>query len=298
MQALLALARRVAASNIPVLILGETGVGKERIADVLHAESGRSGPLVAVNCAALPLTLAESELFGHVRGAFTGADGTRRGLIAAASGGSLFLDEVGDLDLTVQAKLLRVLEEGEVRMVGDTRSTPVDIRIIAATCRDLPAAVRERRFRDDLYHRLAGIVLTVPPLRDRQDDILPLACQFLADAGGTGRELPDETAEWLCRRPWLGNVRELRQAVRRAVVLGGATLRPEDFELFVTGGSAAPFDLDAWLSGRRWDEIERDVLAWAIDRYGGVRSAAKALGRARSTVSDRALRFGLSPRSR
>lgn len=288
---------RVAPSTLPILLLGETGSGKDVIARCLHAASGRSGPLVAVNCAALPESLADTELFGHVRGAFTGADRSRDGLIVQAHGGMLLLDEVGDLGPAVQAKLLRVVEDGAVRRVGSNAVVPVDVRIVAATNRDLAAAIAAGRFRSDLYHRLAGVTLTVPPLRERPEDIEPLARWFLAEAAAERRapapRLSDAAIARLAARPWPGNVRELRQAVRRGVLLGGAVLTPADFEE-PDGPSRAcePGDL-SWLDGRRWYEIERDVLAWALARYGNARRAAIALGLPRSTLADRMKRRGV-----
>ena len=216
-----ALAARVAPRGTTVLITGETGVGKERLARWLHAASSRSrGPFVAVNCAALADGLLESELFGHVRGAFTGAVQDRKGLFEAAHGGTLFLDEIGDVSAPLQAKLLRVLEDREVRRVGETATRRVDVRLIAATNRSLKEEVVQRRFRRDLYYRLRVVELMLPPLRARPEDVLPLARAFLDQkAAQVGRTLVGFTPEAvasLLAYAWPGNVRELENLVERA----------------------------------------------------------------------------------
>ena len=288
---------RVARSEIPVLLHGETGSGKEVVARLIHGCSGRRGPFVALNCAAMPTTLAESELFGHVRGAFTGADRATTGVFEQAHGGTLLLDEIGELDLAVQAKLLRVLEDGCVRSVGGDRLIRCRSRIIAATHRQLEVAASDGRFRDDLYHRLAGVTLLVPPLRERPEDIPQLVARFLREeAPEPGQvELGPETLDFIAQQRWPGNVRELRLAVRRAVLLGGPVLGPSDF---ATAPLVRPAnaDLDApdgWLEGRTWADIERGVLAWAVARYGGASAAARALDCPRSTVHDRVRRLGI-----
>ena len=218
---------QVAAQPVPVLILGPTGVGKELVAEEIHRQSARAGRFVAVNCAGLPETLAESELFGHVPGAFTGANQRREGLFVAANGGTLFLDEIGEAPASVQAKLLRALALGEVRAVGSTDTVRVDVRIIAATHRDLRAEMARDGFRADLFARLSGWVQRVPTLRERLDDVLPLAAMFLARAAPTAR-LSTRAAEALLRYGWPFNVRELEQAIAAAAVRsGGAKVRPE-----------------------------------------------------------------------
>jgi transcriptional regulator with GAF, ATPase, and Fis domain len=204
---------RIAAGNAnPVLVLGETGTGKELVARSLHDRSGRKGNLVAVNCAALPEHLAESELFGHARGAFSGAVNASIGLFREADGGTLFLDEIGDMPAPLQAKLLRALDDGEVRGVGETRSQKVDARIVAATNVDLEKAVRSDEFRGDLYARLKGHIIRVPPLRQRREDILELATRFLRDSECTAR-LTANAAEAILVHDWPFNVRELRQTM-------------------------------------------------------------------------------------
>ncbi|UFU12405.1 nitric oxide reductase transcriptional regulator NorR (plasmid) [Ideonella dechloratans] len=223
----------VARSELPVLLLGETGVGKELFARRLHRLSARSDqPLVLVNCAALPETLAESELFGHVKGAFSGATSDRPGRVEAAQGGTLFLDEVGELPLVLQAKLLRTLQNGEIQRLGSDRPRKVDVRFIAATNRDLRAAVRDGRFRADLYHRLSVYPLPIPPLRERRDDILPLAGRFLeinrARLGLRGLRLDPPAEQALLAYDWPGNVRELEHVIGRAALRAGVQAQDRD----------------------------------------------------------------------
>jgi two-component system response regulator HydG len=218
------LVKRVAASDISVLVTGESGTGKELVARALHQRSRRrEGPLVAVNCSAIPEQLMESELFGHVKGAFTDAKGTKPGLFGEAHGGTLFLDEAGELPLPLQPKLLRALQEKRVRPVGGTQEVAVDVRIVSATNVDLERAVRERRFREDLFFRLNVIHIALPPLRERGDDVLVLAQRFLtlaAEAAGRAPPaLPEDVARALRAHDWPGNVRELQNCMERAVVL-------------------------------------------------------------------------------
>jgi two-component system response regulator HydG len=216
----------VARSRTPVLILGETGTGKERVARAIHAGGARANePFVAINTSAITEQLLESELFGHVRGAFTGATQSRRGLLMEAHGGTLLLDEIGDMPLMLQPKLLRVLQFGETRPVGSDRSGQVDVRILAATHRDLGLLVREGRFREDLRYRLNVIPLVIPPLRDRREDIIPLVGQFLQEARDRAPTSPvtsfsDEAMSMLTQAAWPGNVRELENTIERLVVLG------------------------------------------------------------------------------
>jgi two-component system response regulator HydG len=224
MAELLEATMRLAPLETTILVTGETGVGKERIAKLLHEGSRRrEGAFVAVNCGAIPESLLESDLFGHVRGAFTGAATDRIGLFEAARGGTLFLDEVGDVSPSMQLKLLRVLQERTIRRVGETRERAIDVRIVAATHRDLAVCVANGSFRRDLFYRLQVIELRVPPLRDRPDDILPLARVLLADVAARFEravpELSEGAADRLLRHPWPGNVRELENAMERAVAL-------------------------------------------------------------------------------
>src|SRR5262245_22597865 len=232
MRGLFAVLARVASVDATALILGESGTGKELIAEALHQQGRRaSRPFVVVDCGALPAALIESELFGHERGAFTGATHARAGAFELADGGTLFLDEIGDLDLALQPRLLRAIEARQIKRLGAERYQPVDVRVIAATHRDLPARVASGAFRDDLYHRLSVIELRVPPLRERLDDIELLA-QLFADelAGrepGVRREaLTPERIEALAQRPWPGNVRELRNHVERLLLLADLPIEP------------------------------------------------------------------------
>jgi two-component system nitrogen regulation response regulator GlnG len=226
---------RVAPRDVPVLVTGESGTGKELVARAIHAASPRAEkPFMAVNTAAIPRDLLESELFGHERGAFTGAVAARAGRFREASGGTLFLDEIGDMSSDLQAKLLRVLQDQEVTPVGSSNSLTVDVRILAATHRDLDQAVREGSFREDLLYRLRVVPMHLPSLRERREDIRVLAEHFTAryaqDLAGAPRSLADETISVLLRHKWPGNVRELENAVKRALVLGsGTVLTPEDF---------------------------------------------------------------------
>lgn len=296
MRELVANAAQIAPTALPVLLQGETGTGKDVIARLLHGESGRPGPFVAFNCAAVPPGLADSELFGHVRGAFTGAERSHTGLFEQADRGTLLLDEVAELAPVVQAKLLRSIEDGEVRAVGATGVRPTNVRIVAASHRDLTRLVEEGRFRQDLYHRLAGFILVVPPLRERPDDIGPLTEQFLAGAtAGRRRSLEPAAWNWLRGRLWPGNVRELRQCVQRAAALGGDPLTVADFvRLSPHAAQSVVPPTEEWLTGKSWDEIERAVLCWALDRYGSIRAAAHALDRPHSTMYDRVKHFGLA----
>lgn len=278
----LELACRVARSEVPVLITGPNGAGKEGIAAIVHANSPvRSGPFVAVNCGALPADLIEAELFGAEAGAYTGANRAREGRFEMAHNGTLFLDEIGNLSLPGQAKLLRVLETGEFERLGSGRPRRAKVRVVSATNADLPAMIREGRFREDLYYRLNVIEVKLPPLAERSDDILPLAEHFLA---GDAR-LSDEAAERLLSYPWPGNVRELKNAIERARLLcRGGTIEPADLNL-VTPRS----------SGRHAvEEPDRASIEAALARAAGVVSRAAAeLGLSRQALYRRMERFGL-----
>jgi two-component system nitrogen regulation response regulator GlnG len=257
---------RVAARDVSVLITGDSGTGKELVARAIHAASSRSdGAFVAVNTAAIPRELLESELFGHERGAFTGAVGARQGRFREANGGTLFLDEIGDMPVDLQAKLLRVLQSDEVTPVGGSKPCPIDVRIIAATHRDVDAAVREGAFREDLLYRLRVVPLHIPKLADRRDDIRILAEHFLRRYS---RELSDrdpflseETVEFLKKYEWPGNVRELENAIKRALVLAsGDVLQPEDFAFLAreTGGAAPGRGLTDLVQAEVRAALERD----------------------------------------
>jgi len=299
---------RVAPSDTRVLITGESGTGKEVIARLVHTYSGRRGPFVAVNCAALVETLLESELFGHERGAFTGAHAAKPGKFEQAAEGTLFLDEVGELPPTVQAKLLRVLQEGAFERVGGTRTLETHARIVAATNRDLPAEVTAGRFREDLLYRLAVVTLHVPPLRERREDILPLARHLLARAcrrlDRSAVTLAPEAEAWLRARDWPGNVRELDNVLARALVhVRGPRLTAD----MLDGPIAAPPDdataTDAFrdASGRLYslDELEAIQIANALRETGGHKGRACAiLGISRPALERKLDRYGLRPRAR
>jgi DNA-binding NtrC family response regulator len=228
MRRLYPLCEKLAKSKVPVLIEGETGTGKEVLAEALH-EVGplASAPFIVFDCTAVPATLAESELFGHERGAFTGATNTRKGVFEQADGGTLFIDEIGDLDAALQPKLLRAIERGEIRRVGGDRWISVDVRLVSATRRDLDHEVQEGRFRDDLFHRLAVTRVELPPLRARKEDIPLLAAHFARQQGAAS--VPEDLLVRWSGEPWPGNVRELRNAVSRYVALGSdARLEPKD----------------------------------------------------------------------
>ena len=246
MQELLATVRRVAVADSPVLLLGETGVGKERFAQLLHAWSPRSrGPFIAINCAAIPGELFESELFGHERGAFTGAVRSRRGQFELAHRGTLFLDEIAEIPLAQQAKLLRALQDQRIRPIGADRELAVDVRVIAATNQDLGQAMEAGRFRRDLYYRLGVVELTIPPLRERPEDVRELARRYAgvfgARLGRTGTSLSDEALVRLSAYAWPGNVRELVNVIERAVLLtGGSTITAADLPARLGLTGAAP----------------------------------------------------------
>jgi two-component system, NtrC family, response regulator HydG len=273
------LAERVAKVESTALITGESGVGKERIARLIHDGSARAArPFVAVNCGALTETLLESELFGHARGAFTGADHERAGLFEAASGGTLFLDEVGEVSPGMQVKLLRALQEREVRRVGENRSRPVDARVVAATNRNLAEEVAAGRFRKDLYYRLRVIELRVPPLRDRPEDILPLARVFLAEtARRMGRKLTAFTpraADQLVRYEWPGNVREVQNAIEHAVALAaGSRVEVEDLPEELRAAMPRPRPMGRT---RPLEDVEREYILAAVEAAGGNRTRAAA----------------------
>ena len=293
MQEVLALAKRVAPSNATVLIRGESGTGKELIARAIHFNSPRAGgPLVNLNCAALPEQLLESELFGHEKGAFTGAVAQRKGRFEQADGGSIFLDEIGDLSPTLQVKLLRVLQERQFERVGGNRTLTVDVRVLAATHRDLERAMREGTFRDDLYYRLNVVTIQIPPLRERREDISLLLDHFLRKfAAKNRRDVTGLTAaarDALLKYDYPGNVRELENIVERAILLcRGRVIDLEDLPATVRPGQRSadeplPKDLPGVLA-----DIERQAIESALDRSGGVQTqAAAALG-----ISERVLRY-------
>jgi len=282
---MLTLVEQIADSSATILIQGESGAGKELVARAIHERSGRrAGPFVAVNCAALPETLLESELFGYEKGAFTGAAGRKEGRFELAHGGTLFLDEVGDLSLVTQPKILRVLQEGEFERLGGTRSLQVDVRIVAATNQDVADMVKEKRFREDLYYRLNVITVRVPPLRERHEDIRVLAQHYLrVYAAKNGRKLEgfsNEALERLESYAWPGNVRELENLIERTVLLARKDrLDAEDLPEEVAGVKRPPRDAILELVGTPLDEIERRLLDETLRITGGNKTqAAKLLG--------------------
>ena len=333
LQRLRPIVERFAAGTIPVLILGETGVGKEVMASMIHELSPRAGhPLVRLNCAALPEALLESELFGHERGAFTGAVAAKQGLLEAGRGGTIFLDEVAEMPLSVQAKLLRVIEAREVIRVGATKARPIDVRFVAATNRDLEAEVGRGTFRQDLFYRLNGVAIVIPPLRERTTEIAPLTLSFVGHVSrALGRPPPrvsPEAMTLLEGYAWPGNVRELRNAVERAVLLAGDEIRtehlpeekmrdmvlPEDSQRFsraaLPAGLFGPAVYGAAKQRRHptsrmprvdgtetGESIERARVVEALERCDwNQTAAAKVLGVSRRTLVSRLTEYGLTRR--
>jgi transcriptional regulator with GAF, ATPase, and Fis domain len=301
----LAQATKVAGTETTVLLTGESGTGKEVVARLLHRGSPRAGgPFVALNCAALPDQLLESELFGHEKGAFTGAVAAKPGRIEQAAGGVLFLDEVGEMTPLVQAKLLRVLQEREFQRLGGARTLKADARVIAATNRDLAAAIARGAFREDLYYRLHVFEIRLPPLRERLDDILPLVDAFLQELGTSvarpAAGLSRDARERLLAYAWPGNVRELRNAVERALILcEGSLITSEHLPIALeprAPARAAPGVVDLPAGGVDLDAIERDLVMKALERAGQNKSkAAKLLGLTRAQLYSRIEKHGLRP---
>jgi two-component system response regulator AtoC len=319
MRRLLEATSRVASRDVTVLVRGETGTGKEFVAELLHAQSTRAHkPLVRFNCAALPAELADAELFGHVRGAFTGATATRPGYFSQANGGTLILDEIGELPPAIQAKLLRALQEGEIQPVGSGRIEKVDVRVVAATNRDLAADVKAGTFREDLYYRIAVVELVVPPLRDRKDDIPALAEEFARRYGerfGLGAiTLEPALVDALVRTDWPGNVRQLENTIARLAALSsGGVVGLADFRAAEAGNVMSPqpapeaADVDPVPDARsgpslkeQVEAFERGLVARALDATGGNQSeAARRLGVSRVTLIDKMKKYALqTPRSR
>ena len=312
---------RVAAKPVTVLIRGETGTGKELVARALYQYSDRANaPFVAVNCAAIPETLLESELFGHERGAFTGADMRRIGRFEQAAGGTLFLDEIGDLSLSTQAKLLRVLQEKCVQRLGGKETIPVNVRVIAATHRDLETAIKERLFREDLFYRLSVVIIAVPPLRQRPEDI-PVLIKYFIQRYGSELGIPQssiqtEALELLQSQPWPGNVRELENVVRQALLLArGYVISADHIQQIIARTAQSIPQTQEALSGyitellaqvqngkedgiyaRAIDDLERELFGRAIKlAQGNQAKAARWLGISRLTMREKLTRFGFHP---
>jgi two-component system nitrogen regulation response regulator NtrX len=297
---------KVGPTSARVLITGENGTGKELVARALHdASPRRDRPFVEVNCAAIPSELIESELFGHMKGSFTGAFADRAGKFEQADGGTLFLDEVGDMSLSAQAKLLRVLQEGVVTRIGGSKSIQVDVRVLAATNKDLDAEIAEGRFREDLLYRLNVVPIEVPPLRDRREDIPALVAHFAeqlsASAGVPGRKFSEDAVRRLQSRPWPGNIRELRNAVERALILAsGKMVTAADIDHLLPAGT--PSSLPDASGSRTFEtfkqEAEKNFLVQQLREHDwNVSETARALKMPRSNLYKKIERYGLSRES-
>jgi DNA-binding NtrC family response regulator len=309
MREIYSIIRRAGPTDATVLVTGESGTGKELVVRAIHGGSRRSQrALVALNCSALPGELIESELFGHAKGAFTGADREREGLFETADGSTVFLDEVGDLAPQAQAKLLRALEERRITRVGETRERAIDVRLVAATNRRLDQLVEDGGFREDLLYRLRVIHIEIPPLRDRREDIMPLAVHFieqLAERHGRDiRTLGEDARRTLIAHDWPGNVRELRNALERAVVLAeGTEISAADLPASITHDSGPIRPGDAALAGLAYDEaleraraaFDRAFLGAALERHGGnITRTAETLGLHRQSLQKLMKKVGLS----
>jgi DNA-binding NtrC family response regulator len=292
-------AQVVLEANSPVLLLGETGAGKGVLARWLHRHGRRAGePFVDLNCAGLSRELLESELFGHERGAFTGAVASKVGLLEAAHRGTLFLDEIGDMDLAIQARLLKVLEEQRFRRVGDVRERRVDIRLISATHHDIEELVRQEKFREDLFYRIGAIPLRVPPLRERREDIVPLAQEMLArlgnDLGRTGTRLSQSACDALINHEWPGNIRELRNVLERALLLARGPVIEAGMLSLETELRTEASPSDGVSPDLSLEEVERQHIERVLKHEGGhVERAAVRLGISRSTLYQKIKRYHL-----
>lgn len=306
MQRVLDAVRKIADTPMNVLVLGESGTGKELIARSIHANSARrTKPFVALNCAALPEALIESELFGHERGAFTGAVTSKPGLLEFASGGTFFFDEICEFPPSLQVKLLRMLEEREIRRVGGTKMIDIDVRVISATNRDVEVAVQQGDLREDLYYRLNTFVIHLPPLRERREDLPLLAHHFLEQFVKTTQKsiegFEEETMEILKRQPWRGNVRELQNAVERAVSITSARfIRPSDLPESVFAESSALMDVSQLqlplkeAKASLVEEFERKYLLYLLETYeGNVSRSAEAAGVERRSLHRLLLKYGI-----
>ncbi len=300
MRALFQLIRLVSPSNATILIYGESGTGKERVARAIHLNSPRRNrPFVAIDCGALPETLLESELFGHVKGAFTGAIQNKKGLFEEAEGGTLFLDEIGDTSLVFQSKLLRALQEGEARPVGGNRSSKINVRMVAATNKSLKDAIAKKTFREDLYYRLAVMPIVIPPLRDRLDDIPLLVEHFIRKYTAQNRKDPmslsGEAIGLLKRMPWTGNVRELENIIERGVLVSPTSKITPESLLIEEEGGGAPYAPSASLfssTKEALSRVERERIIDSLQRCNGNKSsAARSLGISRASLYNKLKRY-------
>ena len=295
MQGIFEMIRRVAASDVPVLITGESGTGKELVARAIHRHSTRkAGPFVAINCSAIPENLLESELFGHEKGSFTGAHRQQKGKVEYAHGGTLLLDEIGEMPLGLQVKLLRFLQDGQVERVGGRELIMVDTRILAATNMDLKTAIERERFRTDLYYRLSVIEISVPPLRERAEDAVMLAQAFILRYRETLKArvagMTDEARDAVRAYAWPGNVRELENRIKRAVIMAkGPMLQPADLELPSTGPATRPLTLKEARA-----KVEKELIQQALSSHNwNISRAAEELGFSRQSLHEFIQRYGL-----
>jgi DNA-binding NtrC family response regulator len=303
MREIFRLVEKIAPTNSTVLIRGESGTGKELVARAIHARSHRAAkPFSAINCAAIPENLLESELFGHEKGSFTSAEARKIGLFEAANLSTLFLDEIGDLSLPLQGKILRSLQEKEIKRVGGNETIPVDVRVVAATNRDLEAMMKAGQFREDLFYRLNVIPIVLPPLRDRASDIRALVLRFLEKAnaahGTSVGAIEPAAMDLLCRHPWPGNVRQLESVVERAVLLSeGGVIRPEDLPVEIrlqTAPASRPYGFEIPGEGIDIEELERQLIVQSMERSGWViAKAARLLGLTYRTLQYRLEKFGI-----
>jgi DNA-binding NtrC family response regulator len=295
MQQVLAMLSRLAQTELTITIVGETGTGKDVMAQGIHEHSvRRNGPFVVFDCGAVAANLAESELFGHERGAFTGAMATHAGAFERANGGTLFLDEIGELPMDLQPRLLRALENRGVRRVGGTQYRPIDVRVLAATNRDLPAFVQARAFREDLFFRLAAALVPIPALRQRLEDLPLLIPILLADLGAADLKVADETYVRLAAHSWPGNVRELKNTLASALAFAeGGTLMPEHLRFMASVNDARPLD-QLMLGGQSLDTLERVAIVQTLAKFDGKKAqTAKALGISVSTLYEKLKKLGL-----
>lgn len=292
-------------SNTSVLIMGETGTGKELVANSIHYLSSRKdGPFIKINCSAIPDTLMEAEMFGYEKGAFTDARQSKKGLFELADGGTIFLDEIGDMDIRLQPKLLQILENRTLRKLGGIGDMKIDVRVIAATNVELSEMVREKRFREDLYYRLNVMVISLPALRERREDIVPLAEHFMNEnralegGEGAGRTLTPESAALLAGYNWPGNIRELKNVIERAMIMAGpGDIRPEHLQLTAAAAEAPSFPAAAppgYSTDMSLEELEKAHIRNVLEKTGGnITHASKVLGISRYTLREKLKKYGL-----